>query len=284
MITHRHLYLLLIPITLDLFLWLGPRLSAAPLITPFIASPGDAASGAALGLSQEIANVNLIALLSVVIPSAVNSNQVLFATSGPLLGTLNTWGQLALAASLLIAFGVAVGAVYRAAAVQGILRPTWTRGGFVSTLTTRGPRYGAFLLLIGGLGALALFAVSFLVLGLSSLSPAVGGLASLLVTGFAFWLFFLFWMADSAIFVTGVGPLEALVRSAQVARLYFWPSAGLFLLTRGVGLGMIQLWSRIGESAVALPAAIFINAYIATGLTVAAMLYFRDRSYMLRWT
>lgn len=284
MITHRHLYLLLIPITLDLFLWLGPRLSAAPLITPFIPGPVDAASGAALGLSQEVANVNLVALLSVVIPSAVNSNQVLFATSNPLLGTLSTWGQLALAASLLIAFGAAVGAVYRAAAVQGILRPTWTRSGFISTLAARGSRYGAFLLLISGLGALAIFAASLLVLGLTSLTPVLGGLASLLVTGFAFWLFFLFWMADSAIFVTGAGPLEALVRSAQVARLYFWPSAGLFLLTRVVSLGMTQLWSRLGESPVALPAAIFINAYIATGLTVAAMLYFRDRAHMLRWT
>ena len=89
---------------------------------------------------------------------------------------------------------------------------------------------------------------------------------------------------SSAVFVSGLGPVAALRASAAVVRRHFGPSLALLLIARIISLGMAIVWSRMGESPVGLTAAIFANAYLATALTVAAMLYFSDRSYMLRWT
>jgi hypothetical protein len=284
-ITHRHFYLLVMPVLLDLFLWLGPKLSAEPLLTGLVVGAGGdvAPAAAGFGITEEMASVNVLALLTVVMPSAVDAT-VFTAERGPVLGTLTSWGQAALAVLALLAGGFAIGALYRAAAAQGVLRPAWNGRLFAQTLGAAAKRYGGLLLLVGLAAAAGLPAVSAVIAGLDSLSPVAGSLAALVVLGLLLWLVFLFWLADSAIFVGGLGPVAALRASATVVRSYFGPSLALFLIARIISLGLALVWSRMGESTIGLAAAIFANAYIATALTVAAMLFYRDRSYMLRWT
>jgi hypothetical protein len=139
--------------------------------------------------------------------------------------------------------------------------------GLVAALLGVGLLLGAPLLLL--LGFIALFAQFVAMLGLVLLAGAV------LFVGLH--LFF----AVNAIFVSDVGPLAAIQRSVGVVRRNLWPSIALVLLTWLILAGMSRVWDLLAsnvQSPYGIGLSILGNAYIASGLIAASMIFYTERA------
>jgi hypothetical protein len=136
------------------------------------------------------------------------------------------------------------------------------------------------LLVLAGLAMLLGLPVGFVLASALLVSP---GLASF---GLAFLMFALVWLqfylyfAPNAIFISGVGPLQSIRRSVMLVRKYVWPTVLLVMLSWLILIGMGQVWQYLAEAAGPGGALIAIvgNAYIATGVIAASMVFYWERS------
>ncbi|MDA1097309.1 MAG: hypothetical protein O3B84_08685 [Chloroflexi bacterium] len=283
-VTNRHLRLLLIPIALDLFIWLGPRVSVEPLIVRLAGGSAIDASVTTLdGVMAGVTGLNLVGLLAMAMPSAVD----IFAFSGTResAALVSSWPMAIALASVFLAAGFLIGALYRSAAVQGLVRDNdegWTGDVIRSTFLEAAPRYVRLLAVIALVGAIGFLALAVFYAGGEAITPGLGRFLLILSSGFILWLVFLFFLSEVAVFVSGTGALASLRASAEVVRAFFLPSLGLFAMLRTIDLGLGLLWGRMGESPLALLTAIAANAYVATGLLLGAMVYYRNRIHMIR--
>jgi hypothetical protein len=86
--------------------------------------------------------------------------------------------------------------------------------------------------------------------------------------------------AVPAICVSDVGPLAAVQRSVAVVRRDLWSTVGLILLTWLILAGMGRVWEVLASSLQApfgAGLAILGNAYIASGLIAAGMIFYTER-------
>jgi hypothetical protein len=133
------------------------------------------------------------------------------------------------------------------------------------------------------LGATLLFGVPVLLLiGFTAVvSPPVAVLGSgLLLAGVLFAALHLFFSIP-AIFVSGAGPLAAIQRSVGVVRKHLWPSLALILLTWLILAGMGRVWDVLAtqvQSPLGVIVGILGNAYIASGLIAAGMVFYTQRT------
>ena len=238
-VVNRSPWVLLIPILLDVFLWLGPQISLAPVVDRAIASAAVPAewpvdSGRTLdqvrrGVIDTMDAFNVLALLSG--PSLVSVPSVAIVTGGR--GTLH-WvddarsALSALAGSML--GGLLLGSLYRswlARQVVGEFAPPDRMIG--EALTASGRALGLMLVLLGVallfgvplaivLGSAAAVSRDLLSMGMFIVSIAV--MAVVLYLAFAL----------DAVFVSRVGPLQAVKNSVAVVRASFWPSVMLLSL------------------------------------------------------
>ena len=85
----------------------------------------------------------------------------------------------------------------------------------------------------------------------------------------------------AAIFVSGAGPLAAIQRSVGVVRKHPWASLALVLLTWLILAGMDRVWDALAFQ-LPFPAGAVVgilgNAYIASGLIAAGMVFYTQRS------
>jgi len=85
-----------------------------------------------------------------------------------------------------------------------------------------------------------------------------------------------------AMFIYRVGPVRAAKMSYAVARINFaqsWRFAAASLL---IATGVLQVWAVIIENPPGIIAAIVINAVLGTGLSIASMMFFHDRARLPR--
>ena len=284
-ITNRHLPFLLIPAALDLFLWLGPKVSVRPLLEAVLGSPSaslEELGATAAPSAASLSGFNLLGILAVAMPTS--RSIFLTPTEDSAAVTIATWPAALAAVAVLFSAAVLIGALYRSAVVQGVLRPaSWTGDDIYRTFVEAAPRYVRLLLLVLGVGVAGTAAAAVAVSLIDAVIPGGGSVAAVLLAGFVLWLIILFYLSDSAVFVSGHGAFASLGASARIVRLFLWPSVGLYFLLRLIGLGMGIIWGLVGDASVLAIAAIGGNAYVATGLTLAAMVYYRDRTESMRW-
>ena len=106
----------------------------------------------------------------------------------------------------------------------------------------------------------------------------LGGL--LLLAGLLFAIVHLFF-AIAAIFVSGAGPLGAIQRSVGLVRRHLWPSVALMVLTWLILAGMGRVWDLLAsdlQSPYGVVLGILGNAYVASGLIAAGMVFYIQRS------
>jgi hypothetical protein len=287
---NRQLWVLLIPIVVDLFLWLGPHVSYSPLLDPALArgtawmegsQPGGDLGQLRQALMTLSADTNTLALLArgpLALPSVAlavggGAGALLFVYSwtqglalflGSLLGGLVLGGFFYAGIAQQVRGGGAAGPLAASRGVPGgVLRVL----GLVGLLVGLGVLLGVPLLALVALAALVVPAAAAFVLSLVLLGVALAGI----------YLFF----AVDAIFVSGVGPLDAIRRSAAVVRRHPWPSLGLVLLTWLILTGMDQVWQLVATSLQApfgVALSVLGNAYIASGLLAASMIFYQERS------
>jgi hypothetical protein len=90
----------------------------------------------------------------------------------------------------------------------------------------------------------------------------------------------LFFAVD-AIFISNAGPLSAIQRSVGMVRRNLWPSVALILLTWLILAGMARVWDILAtslQSPYGVVLGILGNAYIASGLIAAGMVFYSQRA------
>jgi hypothetical protein len=287
----RRIWLIAIPIVLDVYLWLGPRLSIRPL-TRFLQGlwlPPEQAPAQFqpfLELNYELLETmgredNLFALLnsnmlgmpsylSAGLPEGIADSAVRWGESG------NALAVLALI-PLLMAAGAFLGSLYLGTVACVV------RDGAVDLklLLRRVWRYWGLIVLFGLLliGTLCVFGLPILivVLFLQGVNPALARFTLLGVSGLLMWLLFHLFFVPHAIVVSDSGLLRAVWNSLIVVSRNFWSALALLILISLINAGFNFFWDKMSINTLLLAASIAGNAFIGTGLVAASLIFYRDR-------
>jgi hypothetical protein len=295
---NRQLWVLLLPILLDVFLWLGPHVSFSPVVGPAVTHATEWTRQVALGPRRAPRNPDISAGLD-------ESRQYLIARVDEVNGlSVLAWGPLAVPSlatlpddneELAFVNGWADGLALLAACFGvSLLLGGWFYGGLAAGSTGAGgpltagrntPRavlhvLGLVAVLVGA-GLLLGLPVLLLIAFTALVSPPVAILGGVMVAaGLLFASVHLFFAID-AIFVSHAGPLSAIQRSVGLVRRNLWPSVALMLLTWLILAGMARVWDILGstlQSPFGVAVGILGNAYIASGLIAAGMVFYTQRT------
>jgi hypothetical protein len=286
-VINRRPWIVLIPVLLDLFFLFGPQVSAAPLIGQALSRPalqralGEVDPETTETVRQRVIaaadELNLLALLSpgwISIPTIV-----------PLLGDgrgpftfVDSAGMAAIISLGAIVGGALLGCFYRTIIAQQV------RDAVIAPAALPGETIAAWLRLLGLMLILILLGlvigvpILFVVALATVFSREIGSFGMAMVMTALIWLQFFLFFAPDAIFVSRVGPRAALGRSVAVVRANFWAAVRIIVLVTIILLGMGQVWVALADR---IPwgnaLGIVGNAYIASGLVAATMLFYRER-------
>ena len=293
-----HVILILMPLALDLFLWLGPRLSISAALSPVyqlffdqvrkgMASPEEAKQ---LAVFQDVFNeglqhYNLASLVSRLqtFPVGIPS---LMAKTMPVdtpLGVSNP-AQISSPLSmsgfvfLLVLLGWVLGALYY----------RWVSGATLKGRSAHiGISYAVFqTLLLSVIWLLFLFFVSIpftLLLALVSLfSPVMASIVLFLIAVILFLLVVPFFFMPHGIFVRRQNAFRSIVSSFRMVR-YTLLSSALFVLSFFIlTIGLNILWSVPADDSWMTLIGIAGHAFITTALLAASFVYYHDMSGWLR--
>ncbi|MCC6175932.1 MAG: hypothetical protein IT305_11555 [Chloroflexi bacterium] len=283
-VVNQQPWIVIVPVLLDLFFLFGPRISVAPLVSRLVTSTtfgrSLASSGASIDRTQVIAAAEDINLLTLLSPGSVSVPSIV-----PLLGISRGTFSFVDSAStaLLMAVGallggVLIGCMYRAALAQQV------RGNGITPAPLAGEALRAWLRIVA-LGLILLIAALAIMVPLAfagALLSLLIGQAAVLLTAFVvtlgLWAQIFLFFAPDAIFISQVGPLQAIRRSIAVVRLNVWAAATIVVLITVILIGMAQVWVALAsQTSWGLALGIVGNAYIASGLVAASMLYYQER-------
>ncbi len=280
---NRRPYLILVLVALDCLQWLGPRISGGELfrlVGNYLATAGAIPAGQQTTLQGLSADFDLLLLLTTLLPSLVAALgpqtfavpfQPVVIEPVPLIAALSIITLFVVGVVLGMGYWTLLGAVVRgerlrvAALAQAGLRNA------VMMLT-----YFVILLLgLVGIAVVASFALAVTtVVGLGA--PALS-LATILflVAGLLFYLGTFF--VEDAIVLSGVGPFRAVQYSVGILRVAFWPTFRFIGAVSVIQLGLPLALRVFTGNVLAIPFALVSYAYVATGLVLASLLFYRER-------
>ena len=282
----KRLWLLALPVVLDGFFWLGPKLSIAQIMQRMLSTvrhsmdligpaelDGTASQlidAATLAAEQAIGGTNLFVLLAwdrLGVPTIGILQQI--NPKRDVVIEIASTGQLLIVQFLLLLIGLFVTCIFLGMLGQVVRGEAFS----LEKLAGRVPTY--FLYMIAfviplGIMLVILFS-STLLLGSLSLIAWVVGLWILLYMSFV----------PEAITLTEASPIKAMLSSFAIVRLNLWSVIGLTVLVNVISIGLNLIWQMLVGTPVGTFVAIMLNAYVGTSLTVAYFIFFRDR--LTRW-
>ena len=276
----------LVPALLNFFLWQGPQISAHPIfqrvialmnLPPGAAAPDDTAQGLEAFkqvLQSTGERFNLFELLGIAMPG-------LLVVGTPARQTLFVVSDAPSLFALIVAFtlaGLYLAALYLEAIARGV------RQNAGKPLLRSFAQVTALVFILGGMGGLIAFPFLIAAALLAPLNPAIGAFLVMLLFLIFLWALLYLSFAVPAIFVGGANAWQAIVSSITIFRLNFWSALGLVFLTYLIQSGFGIVWEQIGDSAWGLAIDLIANAFIASGLVAALMLFYRDRVLWLAQT
>lgn len=278
--------LLLVPVVVDAYLWLGARLSPRALtdaLGRWLERTGGE-DGRQLGdrLRDLGESSDMTGLLSLFVPSVlswVDRSEIADVWGGTVVRPSGPW--VVLIGIALLGVSLALGVLFRvplAFDVRGV-RPTVGR--IARAAAVAWVRYLGFLLLVAALVALVLGPAVVLSGLLLLVGINIVPLLTLVIVVPALWAMIFLYFAPDAIVVNEVGPIRAGYLSFNVVRRNFWPSVGFIVVVFVISVGLPLVWARFLDNAPGVLLALLGNAFIATGLALAQMRFFYDR--LSRW-
>jgi len=285
----KRLWLLAFPILLDLFLWLGPKLSIRPVVDKMIAMLNetmamlasetipDVGTGEMLDLMIEamqttLSQINLFALLAwgqIGVPSIAGAIPV--DESQGLVWQISGYGGMLLAQIAIMALGLLLAVAYLSVIAEE-LQSTRRQGQELARGILRTFAYAAVLVVPLGAGMVFL-------LSLSSLLGPLAIFGGVLVIWTVLYLSFV----PQALTLFAQGPIKALLTSFTVVRLNFWPSVGFLLLVTVIRRGLGLIWARLLETTpLGMMLAVVGNAFVGTALALAMFLFLRNRVVQIK--
>lgn len=285
-LTTKHLWLLILPVLVDAFLWLGPRLSSRPILEQMVGIlPQDESLADITAQLLELApRTNLFTSLSVPfigIPvfmiGATPENTPLPVQVTEIFDPLAWLGLF----FLVMLVGVLITAVYFNLIAQTIRiqdgQPTLVISKFIGRVTTTWLK----LLGLGIVIAIAAFIIYIPLLFIAFVAALISQLLATMVLLIGpvliLWILIFTYFVPHDLSLFGRPLHLAVLTSIQLVRLYFSSMLGLLvviLLIRNF-LGSLLLLADDGSWLTAV--GILGHAFIMTSLTTATFIFFRDR-------
>ncbi len=287
----KKLWLVIIPVVLDLCYWLGPRLSVAPLIrelSAFLRAP----AGTPAEYSEAIGNVralieqsgnsfNLLSTLSsglLGMPTFIVPDRLASEVLGaPLVVEVRSYWVLV---GLLVFLGLAglfIGCIYLKLIAQQVRDERLDIRHLSRLIWGCWLRITAIVILAVVVSLVAALPLSIILTITALLSESMASLLVGLFWAVLFWVGLYSFFVPKAILLSEAGVWESLRLSYQLVRLNFWPTLGLVVLTYVISTGLSLVWESLRGSSWLELVGIFSNAYIGTGLMAAAFIFYRDR-------
>jgi hypothetical protein len=274
--------LLIVPMLLDFYFWVGWRATPQPLSTPLrkwvIAQDQQNSADIAARL-ESLGRSDVTQLLAAFTPSLLagaKRSDIYVLRDRPEFEAMN-WGVSVLmllsfvlaAVLIMMIFSVplADAAIDRTRSIPATLLAIG-RG----TLRALGLHLLALGIAILLIGPTVISWLVLLIVGVDALWLVGLALLAAALTGFVVW-----WFALKAIVVSDVGPLTALYYSVSVVRAYFWQTLGFTAAWLLITLGLGELWLQIADTAPGLLLGVVANAFFAAGITIAGMIFYESR-------
>jgi hypothetical protein len=289
------LELILIPVVLDLLLWLGPRVNVAPVfdefaraysslanaegVTPEIAQMVDQLSGSIREMGQ---GTNLL--------NGLVSGVLLHVPSLPVVGAswlpqgsvdISTASEAVVWWLIFSLLGLLIGVIYLTTLARKlpIGSVAGARAGQVAVSVLRHWLQVIGFVVIAALALMILYLPISFVVGLLMLaSPAFGSAVAALAGAITLIIFFYLYFVTAALIMDNVPLNVAITRSMRLVQENFWSTLGFVMLSSLIGLGIALLLVQFANTAWwSALLAIVVNAYIGTGLTMALLVFYRSR-------
>lgn len=288
-IVANRIYLILFPLLLDTFLWLGPHLRIKSLLEPQI-----------LGLLSEIPELNnpdivemakwskelwgillnhfnlisLVRVFPIGIPSlmaGISPIETPFGT--PSLYEINSFFQVVLIWGLFSAIGIVLGSLY----FDAISRATDEKTAAFSFPEAVESTLQILIFTLLCFLFILLFSIPtiLLITVLSLISSALGQIALLLIFILIVWFVMPMIFSPHGVFVDHQTIYSSISTSIRLVRNYL-PGTGMFILTALLLYqGLNLLWETAPDSSWMSLVGIFGHAFISTGLIASSFVYYR---------
>ncbi len=292
---NRHLWLLLPPILLDLFLWLGPRVSIAPLIQELedlfanqpempadVAASFDAAMKSLQTLGDSYNLLSLLAGLLTGMPSLL-ARLDFHSIASPIASqtyALSDWQTAFLLAAILIPVGVLIGGFWLTWVAFSLEGKRLLSGAFFQRWGWVWLNVNLYLLAL--LFALALFSLVFGFVGAIALLFGAAGaifitILWILFIGFGIWLSIGLYFVVISIALDGVNLARAVWRSLNVVGRNAVSTLGFLILTFLLMEGFARIWARLSVQDWGVALSILGNAYLGAAIVAAAFIFYQSR-------
>lgn len=291
--------MILIPVLLDLLIWLSPQISIAPILTRIADAYTQMSSAASMpaGLDEFTATTsemleamgNTTNLLSALVSgSLMNVPSIAGALAPPLsrdpVLISSSFGALAIWLGLVL-LGLLLGVLYMELLARVLpLGAASKSGGTHELMRNTGRHFGRVLLyvmLMACIFVLAIVPVSAILSVFLMLAPALGTTMVAVAGGLFLVVMVYLYFVTAAIVLDDAGVLEATGRSFRLVRKNFFPVVGFVVLVTIISLGMGLVLTRVAASSPFVAVlAIVINGWIGTGLTMALLVFYRSRVLM----
>jgi len=294
----RHVNLILFPLTLDLWLWLGPRLSVDRLLTPYfkflfeqagrgLASPSDIQriAGVQASFMDGLERFNLLSLLGKLVTFPIGVSSLLVGS----MPVATPYGEQRVVQ--ILSLPGLVGLVFLFILigwVGGGLYFRWVSGTALGReeagISSARAIIQTFILsVIWFIGLMIAMVPVFVVLTLLALiSPALANGAVFVMLMLSFWLIVPLFFTPHGIFVSRQNAFSSVLSSLRMAR-FTLPTSGMFVLsTFLLYRGLNYLWSVPPNDSWMLLIGIAGHAFITTALLAASFVYYRDMHVWLQ--
>lgn len=275
--------LMIVPLLLDLYYWVGPRISADPLVNGFsnwIARQGTAESAQLVDQLAGYRGADLTVIVSGFAPSflAGLARETIYTVSERSVIEPSSAFAVILVAIVIFVISGAVFALYTVPLADAALERSRTTSETVSAIGRAWMRIlGVLAIALGVVIAISIpLSIAWVILAAIGLN--LGLLLVPLMTLAAVVAVMFLYFTPEAIVVADIGPLAAMRLSYRVVRANFWPSVGLAAATVLIAGGLAEIFQRIAGNPVGLLVAVFVNAFIAVAVSIASVLFFAERS------
>jgi len=293
-----HVMLILFPLALDLWLWLGPRLSVDGLLSPHLkflfeqarkglASPADMQrlAGAQTSFMEVLERFNLLSLLGKLVTFPIGVSSLLVGTmpvatpygEQRVVQVSSLPGLVGLVFLFILIGWVGGGLYFRWVSGTALGREETGIGSVRAIIQT------FVLSVIWFFGLMMIMVpVLFVLTVLALISPTLANGAVFIMLVLSFWLIVPLFFTPHGIFVRQQNAFYSVLSSLRMAR-FTLPTSGMFVLSAFLLYrGLNYLWSVPPNNSWMLLIGIAGHAFITTALLAASFVYYRDMNAWLQ--
>lgn len=292
-LTAKHLWLLILPILLDVFYWLGPRLSYQKLIervvTFWLEQPEFAEIAEIMQFTTLLRDIaprtNLFTMLTVPlvgVPALMTGGAPETTPIIPGVQQIEDWGAWLGLFLVFLVVGLLLTAVYFTTITYAL--KTQNGDEILIGFNAWAQRVGKYWLRLMGLAfvfILNLFIIYIPLVLVATIfyiiSPALGSLVVLAGPFLAMWIILFISFAPFGIVMNGRSVWRSMVESFRLVQTYLVPTLTLFLMIFLIGTLLDWLLILVENGTWLALLNILGHAFISTALVAAMFIFYRDR-------